>query len=845
MSRLIVKGLPKRYDEGGLRGLFGKVGEVTDAKVMRSPSGQSRMFGYVGFRTAKDAENAVLKFNKTFVGASRIIVDYAKEVGDSSIPRPWSKYSKGSSRFAEKEQEKKQYLHSKEARMKNSETRKRRRTGSMSKMDGNEEDPRYLVFKDVMRSRSEKNIWADTEVVKISDDGTRSKKRMRVINQKPEDREDDDAQEIKKGLKSLPKGKEQDERKFYNMKLESDTVSDFDYLRSKVRNNLNDESDEEDFNKEEGQGRLQEILEEVNSGSDSEKQGSRRKEPIYALSDPRAADENGSAVNVAETGRLFVRNLPYSVKEEELDELFEPFGKLAEVHLVLDASTKKSRGIAFILFVIPENAAVAMASLDGKQFAGRLLHILPGRTRPQDSVQKVIEGDCRTGFQRERERAKKAAAKDASDKNVYNALFMSSDAVASVLAERYGVTKSVMYGTDRGESGSAAVRIATGEAQLQAETKSFFSAQGVELDSLNSSSKKRKLSKKAFLVKNLPGRAQKLDLEEKFSSFGEIKKLLVAPSGLLAVVEFVEVSSAKRAYASTAYTRMNDAPMYLEWLPEAAVHSPAGKQNIASVNAPDDRNVQNTMPDAEGEDAAYGQAPATSVFVKNLNFDTTDVSLRTSVLAALEKKPKVKAALRSASVSSRPDPKNPDGKRLSNGFGFLEFSSPAFAEDAVRLAQGTLVDGFVIELTLSKKRAPSSMGKGQRISRKDRKASSKLVVKNVAFEATMKDVRALFAAFGQVKSIRMPRKFDGSKRGFAFIEFVSKNEAVGAYEALGDAHLYGRHLVIDFADTANENGFTSMQESMEKARKQAPAHSNRRVRDMEEEEDDEMSEMYT
>ena len=43
--------------------------------------------------------------------------------------------------------------------------------------------------------------------------------------------------------------------------------------------------------------------------------------------------------------------------------------------------------------------------------------------------------------------------------------------------------------------------------------------------------------------------------------------------------------------------------------------------------------------------------------------------------------------------------------------------------------------------------------------------SSKLVVRNLAFEATKKDVRDLFAAFGQIRSVRLPTKADGTHRG--------------------------------------------------------------------------------
>ena len=63
-------------------------------------------------------------------------------------------------------------------------------------------------------------------------------------------------------------------------------------------------------------------------------------------------------------------------------------------------------------------------------------------------------------------------------------------------------------------------------------------------------------------------------------------------------------------------------------------------------------------------------------------------------------------------------------------------------------------------------------------------------------EATRKELRELLSAFGELTSIRLPKKFDGKHRGFAFADFVTHQEAMAAKDALQATHLYGRHLVI-------------------------------------------------
>ncbi|MFS8017415.1 putative RNA recognition motif domain, nucleotide-binding alpha-beta plait domain superfamily [Helianthus anomalus] len=73
-------------------------------------------------------------------------------------------------------------------------------------------------------------------------------------------------------------------------------------------------------------------------------------------------------------------------------------------------------------------------------------------------------------------------------------------------------------------------------------------------------------------------------------------------------------------------------------------------------------------------------------------------------------------------------------------------------------------------------------------------SSTKLIVRNVAFEATEKELRQLFSPFGQVKSLRLPTRF-GKHRGFAFVEYVTKQETKNALQALSNTNLYGHHLV--------------------------------------------------
>ncbi|CAL9229302.1 unnamed protein product, partial [Arabidopsis halleri] len=59
-----------------------------------------------------------------------------------------------------------------------------------------------------------------------------------------------------------------------------------------------------------------------------------------------------------------------------------------------------------------------------------------------------------------------------------------------------------------------------------------------------------------------------------------------------------------------------------------------------------------------------------------------------------------------------------------------------------------------------------------------------LHVKNVAFEATQKELRQLFSPFGQIKRVGLPLKNIGKYAGYGFIEFGTKQEALNAKKAL-------------------------------------------------------------
>ena len=143
-------------------------------------------------------------------------------------------------------------------------------------------------------------------------------------------------------------------------------------------------------------------------------------------------------------------------------------------------------------------------------------------------------------------------------------------------------------------------------------------------------------------------------------------------------------------------------------------------------------------------------------------------------------------------------------KPASMGFGFVEFGSKEGATKAMEQLQGKMLSGHPLHLEPTKHNGQALVASSAT------KKSSKLMVRNVPFQANRKELLTLFGSFGQLKKLRLPKKFDGNHRGFAFVDYVSSKEAAEAMKSLSRTHFYGRHLVIEWAEEEPETAGVRM-----------------------------------
>lgn len=455
MSRVIVKNLPGKVTEKGLRELFSECGEVTDIKLMKTRGGSFRRFGFVGFVSEAQAEATVEHFDKTFIKASRIAVEIAKPYGDKSLTRPWSKYSKGSSanqQWEKRRREKiKEVQSGKELSAKEKQREQQQGLGQnqhkskLSKLLGEycdlESDPQFQEFLSTHKHKSKVHTWADDTATNTSSErkakvkpslGSVESKRpgqKGILMSRTHLEFEEDKEES--GSESESKGEGNSNAESEGEGGNPASTSDMEYLRTKIVHKEHSSGDPSDSGSSDDESAMSDVqvteeqrdsigttpytlkmrglpfnateedihaffypINVVSIRTTTDNRGrpsgrayvdfaseadlksalqrnkdciGRRYIELFRDEGPQTgtrvkgepenlkpwelkaayfsgAEEKEEEEGIAESGRLFVRNLPFTTTEEDLSELFGKFGPLAEVTVPLDKNTNKPTG---------------------------------------------------------------------------------------------------------------------------------------------------------------------------------------------------------------------------------------------------------------------------------------------------------------------------------------------------------------------------------------------------------------------------------------------------------------------------------------------------------------------
>lgn len=82
--------------------------------------------------------------------------------------------------------------------------------------------------------------------------------------------------------------------------------------------------------------------------------------------------------------KLYVGNLPFTVDDEKLKELFAAHGKIEEATVIKDRFSGRSKGFGFVTFATKEEAEKAISAMNDKEVEGRNLKVSEAKPMTED-----------------------------------------------------------------------------------------------------------------------------------------------------------------------------------------------------------------------------------------------------------------------------------------------------------------------------------------------------------------------------------------------------------------------------------------------------------------------------
>lgn len=81
--------------------------------------------------------------------------------------------------------------------------------------------------------------------------------------------------------------------------------------------------------------------------------------------------------------KLYVGNLSYDVRDEDLSQLFSEHGEVESANVIMDRMTGRSKGFGFVEMSSEQEAQSAIAALNGRDYSGRVLTVNEARPREE------------------------------------------------------------------------------------------------------------------------------------------------------------------------------------------------------------------------------------------------------------------------------------------------------------------------------------------------------------------------------------------------------------------------------------------------------------------------------
>ena len=676
----------------------------------------------------------------------------------------------------------------------------------MKKENGQSRNFCFIGFKDEKSAKDSVKYFNQTyintskilvEIAKLQGDPSLKKKGIKEKKNynKNNNIKDNDNNEIETKESKIKKilelsNKTKNSSKFDEVAIKQNKKDNKDIENENNKDNINNKNDNNEENKNENNNKM-EIEDNKN-----EKKSKNKKEKEEKKEDNKSNIEN---LKTYDPKRLYLRNLPFKITEDDIKKQFEKYGTINEIHIPINHKTNESFGYAYISYETTESSIMALSKMDEEYFMGRKLHISIAEEKTSKINNKTLNNNNDKYKNKKNEKKEKESSYkklknnklklNYNDETNWNYLFLNQNAVIETISKRLKIPKDELLNK---ENSDIAIQISAMETTIINETKEWLKEQGINLDILKGKRSECIRSKNILFVKNLSYNVNYDKLKNLFERYGSLIRFLLSPSNTLAICEYVNSKHAQNCIKHLAYYEIDNQPIYLEFAPEGILNNDNNKKE-------NDNNNKNNNKNNNDNDINLVENQGKILFVKNLDFSTTEKQLKHFFESKDYHVEKVEIAKHKK-----------EGKNVSSGFGFVEFKNEEIMLKALKNLQGRLLGGHSLKLNISKtsnKTNENLLGKKRKKETElndyeyenDNINNTKLLIKNLPFETNKNELRKLFKVYGQIKTVRLPLKIDGSIRGFGFIEFMSHDEAQKAFKELQNTHFYGRKIVIEWA----------------------------------------------
>jgi len=141
--------------------------------------------------------------------------------------------------------------------------------------------------------------------------------------------------------------------------------------------------------------------------------------------------------------------------------------------------------------------------------------------------------------------------------------------------------------------------------------------------------------------------------------------------------------------------------------------------------------------------------------------------------------------------------------KKSKGLAYIEFNSKDSVNKALAL-NGQLVGGFPISITLTQAEK-NKVAKSVAV-----ESGLKLYIGSLHYDVQESDLRPLFEPFGAIETLEVNREPNGQSKGFGFVKYRNKSDAMEALQNLNGLAIAGRPMKVGFPDDKALGGSMSM-----------------------------------